>query len=179
MEGKEYLELYDINMHPTGVTVLRGEKQPEGMYHLVAAVWIFGSDGSLLVTRRSKNKKDWPCTLENPGGALRPGETMAEGVLRELYEETGIKACADELILLGNVPGSTAIYGLYMLMSDISVQDLHLQTDEVSEAMRISAEEFFALMDEGAFAPPIKKRFLAVKDRFIAELYARTGVKAG
>lgn len=47
-------------------------------------------DGKLLTTERSRNKT-YPLKWEVTGGSILKGETAAEGAVRELYEETGIK----------------------------------------------------------------------------------------
>lgn len=47
---------------------------------------VIGEKGELLLVRRADNRK-WAM----PGGALEVGETPAEGVAREVLEETGVK----------------------------------------------------------------------------------------
>lgn len=47
---------------------------------------IFNQNGELLLQKRSDTGK-WGL----PGGALELGETLEDGVIREVYEETGLK----------------------------------------------------------------------------------------
>ena len=54
---------------------------------------IIDDNGRILLIRRSDNKK-WAM----PGGILKVGETPAEGVLREVYEETGLKCKVTSLV---------------------------------------------------------------------------------
>ena len=51
----------------------------------VAAIVFDGRDRVLLMRRRDHG--NW----EPPGGVLRPGEQPAEGVAREVHEETGVE----------------------------------------------------------------------------------------
>lgn len=53
-------------------------------------------DDRLLVVRRGRGRAqgDWAV----PGGRVRPGELLAEAVVRELLEETGIEGVCGNLI---------------------------------------------------------------------------------
>lgn len=54
---------------------------------------VIDAEGRLLLIRRADNGL-WAM----PGGALEVGETPAEGVLREVWEETGVRAEATALV---------------------------------------------------------------------------------
>lgn len=54
---------------------------------LVAGAVISGADGLLLVqNRRRDGRVDW----SPPGGVIDPGETLIDGLTREVTEETGL-----------------------------------------------------------------------------------------
>lgn len=53
-------------------------------------------DGLVVARRNIEPQKG---TLVLPGGYLDIGETWQEGAVRELYEETGIRVSADDIIL--------------------------------------------------------------------------------
>jgi 8-oxo-dGTP diphosphatase len=55
--------------------------------HIVAAAgYVFDNDGNILLVKT--NYRGWEC----PGGQIENGESVEEGGLREIAEESGIKA---------------------------------------------------------------------------------------
>ena len=68
-----------------------------GEYHMAVIVVIVNSRGEVLLTRRAKEKDLCPGWWENTGGSVLAGETSLEAILRELREETGIRARPEEL----------------------------------------------------------------------------------
>lgn len=68
---------------------LRQQAHSEGIEHFVVGVAVF-SNGKLLVVRRVAD--DWHGGMyELPGGGVESGESFAECVERELFEETGLR----------------------------------------------------------------------------------------
>ncbi|WP_345493976.1 NUDIX hydrolase [Nocardia callitridis] len=68
---------------------LRAEAQQEGIAHFVIGVAVF-RDSKLLLVRRVPDDYHGGM-FELPGGGLESGETFAECVARELFEETGLR----------------------------------------------------------------------------------------
>ena len=58
---------------------------------LVVAGLITASDGRVLITQRRADQS-LPLAWEFPGGKIEPGESPAEALARELFEELGVRA---------------------------------------------------------------------------------------
>ncbi len=71
------------------------QKILEGRYQVVprAIIFIF-KDGSVLLQKASETKKIFPGCYNGIGGHIERGESVLDGAVRELYEETGL-ACED------------------------------------------------------------------------------------
>lgn len=55
--------------------------------HIVAAAgYVFDGDGNILIVKT--HHRGWDC----PGGQIEEGETLEEGLLREILEESGVTA---------------------------------------------------------------------------------------
>ena len=81
---------------------------------------VVDSDGFVLILRRSNTHPHVPLTLDIPGGEVEDGETMVEGLARELREETGIDITSANVRLLGS-KDALAYYG----------NDYHIELYEV------------------------------------------------
>ncbi|MEV7175992.1 NUDIX domain-containing protein [Kitasatospora sp. NPDC093679] len=67
--------------------------QPSTPLHSVSVAGVVvRADGRILAIRRADNG-----TWEPPGGVLELGETVEEGVCREVFEETGIRVHVERL----------------------------------------------------------------------------------
>jgi ADP-ribose pyrophosphatase YjhB (NUDIX family) len=74
---------------------------------------VIDQDGRILLIQRADNRK-WAM----PGGALEVGETPAQGVEREAFEETGVKCRATALVGVfdSRFSGSLSRHHLYHFM---------------------------------------------------------------
>ena len=56
---------------------------------------ILSGDGKILVSRRPKHMRKFPLAWVLPGGHMEKNETFEQSVIREVYEETGIRISQD------------------------------------------------------------------------------------
>ena len=116
-----------------GVTLIRGEKIPDGVYHLVCDIIVRHTDGDYLIMQRDPKKhygRMWEATA---GGSALLGETPLECAKRELLEETGI--IADVLTEVGRIADDEchSVYVEYLCITDCDKNSVRLQEGETSD----------------------------------------------
>ncbi len=138
---REITDIFDQDCRRTGRTLVRGEKAKEGEY-LMAAAAVVWADGCYLVTKRSP-QKTMAGMWEFPGGGSRKGEEPMDTLLRELEEETGIRASREQVTFLKRVYYEK--YHLFMQVflveAQVKMEEVRLQEEEVCAAMFVTPQE--------------------------------------
>ena len=166
----ELWDLYDRNRKPLGRTHVRGEQLKEGEYHIVVNIMSVNSEGKILITQRHPDKPHggkW----EISGGSAIAGESSLCGAVRELYEETGLKADVSELEYYGEIirPSSGCIYDFYLYCGDFSEKDIVLQESETVDFRIVTAEELGRAAEEGSFLGFLYFRIKAMFPHILGE----------
>lgn len=92
--------LLDAQGRPSGTLAKSEVHGPDTPLHLAFSVYVFDSDGRLLVTRRALSKLTWPGVWTNSCcGHVRPDEAPEEAARRRLAEELQLTPSALELVL--------------------------------------------------------------------------------
>ena len=86
----ELWDAYDRELNKLGVTLVRGEEVPDGMYHLVSEVIVKHTDGEFLLMQRAPTKHFGGMWEATAGGSALCGESPLDCARRELLEETGL-----------------------------------------------------------------------------------------
>jgi isopentenyl-diphosphate delta-isomerase len=86
----EAFQTYDANGRLAAL-VPRSRVHREGLWHCAASVFLFRSDGRLIVQRRSARKDVCPGAWDlSAAEHLQPGESYEQGAARGLREELGV-----------------------------------------------------------------------------------------
>lgn len=150
----ECWDIYDINRMMINRTMIRGNSFAEGDYHLVVHVCIFNSKGEMLIQQRQYFKDGWPNLWDiTIGGSAVQGDSSQSAAERELFEELGIK-----LNLQGIRPKLTINFDkgfddVYLIESNVRLEDLKLQYEEVQNARWASKEDIISLINKEEFIP--------------------------
>ncbi len=87
----ELWDAYDRNFNKIdGVTVVRGEPIPKGIYILSCDIIVRHTDGTYLLMKRDPGKIYGGMWELSAGGGVQTGEDPMTGAVREMREETGI-----------------------------------------------------------------------------------------
>ena len=148
----EKWDILNADGTPTGKTTLRGRcNLKQGEYHLVVHIWIVSSRGELLIQRRSDDKKLMPGEWAATGGAAIAGEDSYTAANRELYEELGIPSNKQTLKKMARIKRRNSLLDIWLVNTDVEIQKLRLQQNEVAEAKWISREDFEKMIKDGKF----------------------------
>lgn len=148
-ETVELWDAYDCNANKIEGTLTRGEKIPEGMYHLVAEIIVRHKDGSFLAMQRDFSKKHYGGFWEiSAGGAVKKGETTLEGAVRELFEETGLVCKSLEKIYRICGKKYPCIYFGYICTVDCDKNRIKLQEGETVDYKWVKSEDIISFMTD-------------------------------
>ena len=129
-----------------GMSLIRGEPIPAGVYHLVCEVLVRHADGSYLLMRRDLRKHYGGLWEATAGGSALQGEAPLDCARRELREETGIRA--EELRELGRVRSANTHYVEFLCETDWPKDRVTLQEGETVAYRWVSREELIAMRKE-------------------------------
>ena len=104
----------------------------EGKIRLGCSAAIFDAQDRILLTKRADNGQ-W-CL---PGGALEPGESVAEACEREVFEETGLSVRVKRLVGVYSHPDMLVVYPDG---KKIQVIALHFEVEVLSGEAGLSNE---------------------------------------
>ena len=156
---QEWNDVYDAHRCLTGKVHCRGTPWQPGEYGLVVCVWVYDGRGHLLLTRRAKGKS-FAGTWENSGGAAQAGETSRQAIVRELFEETGIRAEEEEFELLDSEKDRNTFYDFYCLRRQVALEDVVLLPGETDDVMWGSFGKVHWMVRTGKICRIIGKQFL-------------------
>ncbi len=162
----EFNDIYDSRRNLTGRTHRRGTPWRKGEYGLVVCVWVYDGKGNLLMTRRAP-EKSFPGTWENSGGAAKAGETSRQAIVRELWEETGIRAREEEFELLDTGRDRAAHFDFYCLKREVPLEDIVLQPGETDGVKWVSFAQVHEMINSKQICKVIAKQFLKQENQLL------------
>ena len=125
----------------SGVTLVRGDKIPSGLFHLVCDIIVRHKDGEYLLMQRDFYKHFGGMWEATAGGSALKGESALECARRELKEETGIEEAT--LQEIGRVvrEENQSLYVEYLCETDSDKSAIKLQKGETVAFKWVSAKE--------------------------------------
>ena len=159
-ESEERFDVCDEQGRPTGETVGRSRAHREGIPHRTVHIWIAREkDGrcEVLLQKRSRNKDSFPGLWDtSSAGHISAGDEPLPSALRELEEELGLRASAEDLrpigrftiryekVFHGALFRDHEIVWLYLCTAPVELSALRPQPEEVEELRWFDLEEVAA-----------------------------------
>jgi 8-oxo-dGTP diphosphatase len=112
-----------------------------------------GDDGRIFFQKRSAQRKLFPNTWDIVGGHLEPGETVAEALRREVFEETGwrifaVLAVVNEGLFTGN-DGIVRHETDFLVRVDGDLERPRLEAGKHTEFRWLGPDELDVLTESG------------------------------
>ena len=141
-----------------GVDLVRGEKIPDGLYHLVCEVLVQHTDGDFLLMKRDLNKPTNPGKYEaTAGGSALKGEDRLVCIKRELREETGITS--ENFDYIGRTVQGRCIFEDFYTRTDCDKYSVTLQKNETIGYKWISEKEFIDFINSDEIIKNQRERY--------------------
>ena len=124
-----------------------GAYVPAGATHTIGMGGVvISEDARVLVVLERRDVTARPGYYKLPGGMLEPGEHFSDGVVREVHEETGIRAAFQGVVSLRHHhKGQFGTSNLYVVCR-LRPLDLEISVDdeEIGDAMWVDIAEYLA-----------------------------------
>ena len=108
-----------------------------------------------------------PNKWENPAGHVQAGEDCTDAIVRELFEETGVRVQKEQMTFLG---GSQSAYGFgrdYGVRMDFDLCAVKLQPGETCDAKWATRDEFWRMAESGEIASSVVEHMQDYMDNFL------------
>ena len=147
------INVLDENGIPTGELKTKKEIHELGLWHNAAHVWIYNSNGEILMQLRAKDKDIYPGFWDiSVAGHTDSGETPIQSAVREMKEEIGLNPEFGKLEPNGTYIISQLIEGTNWQDNEIGhvffygfngdVDDLSMPDGEVEKLKFIPIDQF-------------------------------------
>lgn len=146
---EEFVDLYDDNKKNTGIVIPRSKEKelPEGYHILVSALLVMNTENKIMMQLTSKEKGN---ILSLPSGHVLHNESSEDTIVREMYEEQGLKIDKKRLTLVEErLANKIAFFDIYYLKADYKRENMILQKEEVEDVIWMTSEDIFKAFDEG------------------------------
>ncbi|MDO1500434.1 NUDIX domain-containing protein [Winogradskyella maritima] len=181
----ELIDIMDADGNPTETSALKSEIHSKGHFHNTIHLWLFTSDGHILLQQRSHKKAIHPLLWDvSVAGHIDSGESFRTAVLRETEEEIGLTLDSRELTKIGTCLHQSEynegqikdyeFHQVYIAQLKSKLANLIPQENEVEALKLVSIPEFKNLVENSAtnghFIPSNKDYYSFVADAITKQL---------
>lgn len=179
----EYLDIVNENGLPTGQIIDRTTAHLKGYWHRTSHVWLVRKKEEveqILLQKRSEIKSFPGCYDISSAGHIPAGEDFVASALRELKEELGVSAKAEELICCGDrtIIWDDVFFGkeyhdrqytrVFVMWKDLEETEFCLQEEEVDSVRWMDLDLCIRSVKEDSFPHCIEiEELLMIRDAVI------------
>lgn len=154
----EIWDAYYADGRRAGCDLVRGERIPDGLFHLCCEILVRHTDGEYLLMQRDHGKPTFPGYFEaTAGGSALKGESPYDCALRELGEETGIDPLTLEEV--GVYTSDNTIFHCFVALTDCDKGCITLQEGETISYKWLSEGEFVRFINSCEVIPFQRRHF--------------------
>ncbi|MBC9796069.1 NUDIX hydrolase [Sinomicrobium weinanense] len=154
----EYVDILDENGNYTGKVLLKSEAHAKGLFHPTIHVWLYTTDGKVLLQKRSACKDTFPGYWDvSVAGHIGAGEASLSSALREVEEELGLQLSEKALEKTGICKSVTKhredlidceFHHIYIGELNVPLSELKLQETEVDDVKLMDIDEFLSIVKD-------------------------------
>ena len=153
----ELIDIVDKDGNPTGKSALKSEAHKNGWYHNTIHLWLYTTNGEILLQQRSHKKLIHPLLWDvSVAGHIDAGESLTEALIRETQEEIGLSISENDLSKIGTRLHETIYDGgaikdfefhqVFIAELTVDIDNLVPQPNEVEAIKLVSFKEFESLL---------------------------------
>jgi isopentenyldiphosphate isomerase len=147
----EIWDIYDASGEKTGTTAERDNGLlPDRQYHIVVHIWLYNTDGELLIQKRADHVYWMPGKWAATGGSVISGEDSLTGAIRETQEELGLALSKDKFQLITRVLRRDSLLDIWVAETSMGIDGYTLE-DAVSDIGYVTPSELKEMIADGSF----------------------------
>ena len=152
--SNEYWDLFDSDRILKVKHHRRGEKIPDGLFHIVIHSWIVDKSGLFLMSQRQEGRA-YAYKWERTGGSVLEGEESFDGALREVQEELGLDLSENLHFFIKSVKRERYhdFFDAWLFIVDKDEIQCHINTEEVRDFRWFELDELNELNKKGEIVP--------------------------
>ena len=161
-EEMEYFDIVDEKGNPLGGQVEREIAHRDGIMHRTAHIWVVRREtGEVLLQKRCLAKDSFPGRYDtSSAGHIQAGDEPLESALRELEEELGIRAEAEDLHFAdtfrnqyeepfhGQMFKDNEVSFVYVYEKPVEISDMTLQEEEIESVAWFKLDQVIEAVEQ-------------------------------
>ena len=168
----EVFDAVDIDGNKLNIDLIRGQKHENGLYHIIIEIITMNEKNQILVTQRHP-RKNYGLYWEITGGSILKGETIKQGAIRELKEETNLLTTEDNLKLVYEEVYGDGLFKGFIHKIGMKNQKIVLQADETIDYQWVDPCEFVSFINRDDFIPHTRQRILRAWEILEDDIYCK------